>query len=338
MLRKFLIVLIRRIAVAIPIVLVVSILLFGILRLLPVDPAAMSMPATATLEDIAAKRRDMGLDRPLPEQYAIWLGDMLRGKFGRSTHFGRDAGGLVVEALPATIELASLAMVIGTILGIGGGLLLFMLRNTRLEPIGDAGATLAMSLPDFLWSLLLILVLGVLLPILPFVGRQSAGFSPPHVTGFLLLDTLLIGRLDMFWDVLKHMILPALALGISTAPPVMRVLRSSLIDVYQEDYIRLARLRGLGEGRILVRHALKNAFLPTLTLTGVQFGFLFGGTLLVEIIFSYPGLGNLTVDAVHNADLPIIQIVGLTYCVLVLAINTLVDGLYVFLNPRLSVT
>jgi peptide/nickel transport system permease protein len=153
----------------------------------------------------------------------------------------------------------------------------------------------------------------------------------------LLLDTLLIGRLDMFADVLKHMTLPALALGVSAAPPIMRVLRSSLIDVYQEDYIRMARLRGLGEGRILVHHALKNAFLPTLTLMGVQFGFLFGGTLLVEIIFSYPGLGNLTVDAVRNADLPIIQLVGLTYCVLVLAINMLVDGLYVFLNPRLSV-
>jgi ABC-type dipeptide/oligopeptide/nickel transport system permease component len=146
------------------------------------------------------------------------------------------------------------------------------------------------------------------------------------------------GRFDIFVDAVRHMILPALALGISSAPPIMRVLRSGLIDVYQEDYIRMARLRGLGDGRILLHHALKNAFLPTLTLMGVQFGFLFGGSVLVEIIFSYPGLGNLTVDAVRNADLPIIQIVGLTYCVLVLGINTLVDGVYVFLNPRLSVS
>jgi peptide/nickel transport system permease protein len=337
MLRKFLIVLVRRIAVAVPILLVVSVLLFCILRLLPIDPAAMSMPANASIADIAAKRTEMGLDRPLPEQYAIWAAQTLHGDFGRSTHFGRGVGGLVAGALPATIELALFAMLIGTILGVGGGLVLFALRDSRLEAVGDVSATLTMSLPDFLWSLLLILVFGVLEPVLPFVGRQGSGFSPPNITGFLTLDSLLVGRLDMFGDVVLHMILPALALGISTAPPIMRVLRSSLIDVYQEDYIRMARLRGLGEGRILLHHALKNAFLPTLTLMGVQFGFLFGGTLLVEIIFSYPGLGNLTVEAVRNADLPIIQLVGLTYCVLVLAINTLVDGLYVFLNPRLSV-
>jgi peptide/nickel transport system permease protein len=338
MLRRFLIVLLRRIAVAVPILLVVSVLLFCILRLLPIDPAAMSMAPGATLQDIADKRRDMGLDRPLAEQYAIWAGQTLHGNFGKSTHFGRDVGPLVIEALPATIELALFAMLIGTILGVGGGLVLFRLRGTVGEALGDLGATMTMSLPDFLWGLLLILLLGVLLPVLPFVGRQGAGFSPPHITGFLTLDALLVGRFGMFVDAVRHMILPATALGISSAPPIMRVLRSSLIDVYEEDYIRMARLRGLSEARILLHHALKNAFLPTLTLMGVQFGFLFGGSLLVEIIFSYPGLGNLTVDAVRNADLPIIQVVGLTYCVLVLGINTLVDGVYVFLNPRLSVS
>jgi peptide/nickel transport system permease protein len=139
----------------------------------------------------------------------------------------------------------------------------------------------------------------------------------------------------MFRDALAHMVLPSLALGIAFSPAIMRVLRSSLIDVYQVEYIGLARLRGLSERRILVRHALKNAILPTLSLMGVQFGFLFGGTLLVEVIYSYPGLGNLMVDAVRNADLPIIQAVGLTYCVVVLLINTAVDGLYLVLNPRL---
>lgn len=334
--RRFLVVLLRRIAVALPILVAVSVLLFCILRLLPLDPAAMSMPPGATLEDIAAKRRDMGLDRPLPEQYVIWAGQVMHGDFGKSTHFGRGVGGLVIEALPATIELALCAMLIGTTLGVGGGLLLFQARGTRWEAAGDLLATLTMSLPDFLWGLLLILLLGVLLPVLPFVGRQTAGFSPPHVTGFLLLDSLLVGRPDMFLDALRHMLLPALALGISAAPPIMRVLRSGLFDVYQEDYIRMARLRGQSEASVLLRHALKNAFLPTLTLMGVQFGFLFGGSVLVEIICSYPGLGNLTVEAVRNADLPIIQVVGLTYCVMVLVINTIVDGIYVFLNPRLS--
>ncbi len=133
------------------------------------------------------------------------------------------------------------------------------------------------------------------------------------------------------------MILPCAALGIAFSPTIMRVLRSSLLDVYQEDYIHQARLRGLSERRILLRHALKNAILPTLSLMGVQFGFLFGGTLLVEVIYSYPGLGNLMVDAVRNADLPIIQAVGLTYCVVVLIINTVVDSLYLILNPKLRI-
>ncbi len=139
----------------------------------------------------------------------------------------------------------------------------------------------------------------------------------------------------MFLDALRHMLLPAAALGIAFSVPIMRVLRSSLFEVDRADYITQARLRGVSEGRILVRHSLKKAILPTLTLTGVQFGFLFGGTLLIEVIYSYPGLGNLMVDAVRNADLPIIQGVALAYAAVVLLINMIVDGLYLVLNPKL---
>ena len=150
-----------------------------------------------------------------------------------------------------------------------------------------------------------------------------------------VFDTLLAGQGSAFVSALAHLALPAAALGIAFSPAIMRVLRSSLLDVYQEDYIRQARLRGIGEWRILIIHALPNAILPTLTLMGVQFGFLFGGTLLVEVIYSYPGLGNLMVDAVRNADLPIIQTVGLTYCIMVLLIGMVVDTLVLILNPRL---
>ena len=195
--------------------------------------------------------------------------------------------------------------------------------------------SLLMSIPEFLWALLFILVFGVLLEALPFTGRLGPGLARPMVTGFLLLDTLLVGDIAAFLSAAQHMILPSIALGIAFAPPIMRVLRSSLIEVYHEDYIRQARLRGVSETRVLLGHALRNAALPTLTLMGVQFGFLFGGSLLVEVIYSYPGMGNLMVDAVRNADLPIIQAVGLTYCVVVLLINSLVDGLYLVLNPRL---
>ncbi len=325
----------RRLVTAVPILFVVSMLLFAALRVLPVDPAAMSMPPNATKDEIEAARRDMGLDRPLPEQYVLWLGRAARGDFGRSIHHRRDAGKLVAEALPGTIELAMAAMVVASGLGLGGGLLLFMLRGRRMEPVAETATTLMMSVPEFLWALLFIFVFGVALQAMPFTGRLDPGMKLPGITGFLLLDSVLAGRPDILWSAMVHLLLPAVALGLAFAPPIMRVLRASLIDTYHEDYIRQARLRGISEGRILLRHALKNAILPTLTLMGVQFGFLFGGSLLVEVIYSFPGMGNLMVDAVRNADLPIIQVVGLAYCVVVLVINSLVDGLYLVLNPRL---
>jgi dipeptide transport system permease protein len=327
----------RRVLASALILLAVSALLFVVLHALPVDPAAMSLPPNATLAEIDAKRQEMGLDRPLPRQYLIWLSQVAQGDFGASIHYRRGAVGLVAAALPATIELAVLAIVVAGALGVAGGLVLFHLRGTRAEPVADLGSIMLLSVPEFLWSLFFILVFGVALHWLPFTGRLDPDLRLPPGSGFLLLDALIAGRPDIFWSALRHMILPGFALGIAFSPAIMRVLRSSLIDVYLEDYIHMARLRGLSERRILVRHALKNAFLPALSLMGVQFGFLFGGTLLVEVIFSYPGLGNLMVDAVRNADLPIIQLVGLTYCVVVLTINTMVDSLYLLLNPNLRV-
>src|ERR1700722_3655162 len=318
---------VRRLLAAIPILLIVSALLFCILRLLPVDPAAMSLPPNATIAEIEDKRREMGLDKPLPQQYLIWLGGALH----------RDAGELVAATLPATIQLAACAMVIAAILGLGGGLLLFRLRGTPFEPVADLASIVLLSIPEFLWGLILLFVFGVMLQWLPFTGQVSPGLPLPHITGFLLLDSLLVRRLDVFWSACQHLILPAVALGLAFSPTIMRVLRSSLFDVYLEDYIQQARLRGLSERHILLSHALKNASLPTLTLAGVQFGILFSGTLLVEVIYSYPGMGNLMVDAVRNADLPLIQTIGLTYCVVVLLINTAVDSLYVVLNPKLRV-
>lgn len=327
----------RRLLAAVPILLIVSALLFCVLRALPVDPAAMSLPPNATIAEIEAKRREMALDRPLPEQYAIWLRGALRGDFGQSIQFRRDAGSLVAATLPATVQLAVAAMVIAGVLGFGGGLVLFRLRGTLFEPLADLASIVLLSIPEFLWALILLFVFGVVLRVLPFTGEVAPGLPLPRITGFLLIDSLLIGRFDIFASACLHLILPAVALGLAFSPTIMRVLRSSLFDVYHEDYIMQARLRGLTERQILVGHALKNAVLPTLTLAGVQFGILFSGTLLVEVIYSYPGMGNLMVDAVRNADLPLIQAIGLTYCIVVLLINTTVDSLYVVLNPKLRI-
>ena len=328
-------IILRRIAVAIPLMLLVSVLVFIVLRLIPADPVAMSMPPNATNEDIEALRREMGLHLPVMHQYAIWLGHILEGDLGRSIAFGQPVSKLIGESLPATIELAAFGALFATAIGLPGGILLFRLRGRPSEQAVDVGSTLMMSIPEFLWALFLILVFGVAFNLLPFAGRLPPDMTIPRLTGFLLLDCLLTGNLTAFLEAIRHMLLPALALALGTVPLIMRLLRSSLLDVIGEDYVAMARLRGVPERRVVNRHALRNALLPTLSLMGVQFGFLFGGTLLVEVIYSYPGLGNLMVEAVRNTDLPIIQGAALVFALAVLTINLFVDVVYIVVNPKL---
>jgi ABC-type dipeptide/oligopeptide/nickel transport system permease component len=326
----------RRLLIALPTLLIVSILIFVVLRLLPADPLAMSLPPNATREEAAAMRHDMGFDRPIPVQYAIWLGHIAEGDFGTSIQFRRSVSNLILAALPTTLELVMTGLLLGIVLGLGCGLLMFAWRGSIKEQIADVGSVVVMSIPEFLWAILLILGFGVGLRLLPFIGRMDAQITVPRTTGFLLVDTLLAGNLRAFGSAVEHLALPAFALALSLTPLIMRVLRSSLFDSYADEYITLARLRGLSERRILLFHALKNAALPTVSLIGVQAGFMFGGTLLVEVIFTLPGLGNLMVQALHNQDLPLIQGIALVYCVIVLVLNTVVEVAYLGLNPKLA--
>jgi peptide/nickel transport system permease protein len=268
-------------------------------------------------------------------QYAIWLGQILRGDFGTSIQLRRSVSDLVLTALPTTLELVAVGLTLGILLGIGCGVLMFAWRGTAKEQIADLGSVVVMSIPEFLWAILLILGLGVGVRLLPFIGRIDAQMTVPTTTGFLLIDTLIAGNVPAFLSVLEHLALPAFSLALGLTPLIMRVLRSSLFDTYVEDYIALARLRGLSERRILLRHALKNAALPTVSLIGVQAGFMFGGTLLVEVIYTFPGIGNLMVQALRNHDLPLIQGIALVYCVIVLVLNTVVEVAYLGLNPKL---
>ena len=325
----------RRIAIAIPLMLLVSALVFVVLRLIPADPVSMAVPPNATTADIEAMRREMGLHLPVIHQYAIWLGQILQGDMGESIAFGQPVSRLIAQSLPATIELAAFGALFATLIGLPGGVLLFRLRGRPAEQAADVGSTLMMSIPEFLWALFLILVFGVALNLLPFAGRLPPDMTIPRITGFLLLDCLAAGDFAAFLEAIRHMLLPALSLALGTVPLIMRVLRSSLLDVIGEDYVTMARLRGVPERRVVNRHALRNALLPTLSLMGVQFGFLFGGTLLVEVIYSYPGLGNMLVEAVRNTDLPIIQGAALIFALAVLAINLTVDVLYIVVNPKL---
>jgi ABC-type dipeptide/oligopeptide/nickel transport system permease component len=326
----------RRIVISLPLLFVVSVVLFVVLRALPTDPVAMMLPPTASKEDVEALRAAYGFDKPLPVQYQIWLGSALHGDLGLSTASRTPVSGLLTDAAPATLELVLCGVAVGCLIGLLGGLAMYMWRGSLAETATDVSSTVMMSLPEFLWALAFVLCFGVWVPLLPFIGRINSSIHlPPGATGFFLYDTLAAGNFAGFVDVVRHLVLPVLAVALPFAPGIMRVLRSSLSDVGKEEYVRLARLRGIGERRILLRHMLPNAVLPTISLIGVQAGFMFGGTLLVEIIFAWPGMGNLMVTAVRNQDLPLIQGIVLFYCVIVLILNLLVDASYLTLNPKL---
>lgn len=335
MIRTLLWVIGKRLAAIVPVFAIVSMLVFAALRVLPVDPAQMSLPPSATIEQVEAKREEMGLTKPIWEQYAIWVRSAAQGDFGESAQYRMPTTRLVLDRLPATIELATCALLVAVTFGIMAGLLIFSLRGTIFETIGMVITSAIMALPDFLLALLFILLFGVLIPIFPVNGRLDPEFSVPLRTGFLLFDSVLAGEPRALLNALSHMALPTLALGLAFSPTIVRVLHSSLVSTYQQSYIRQARLRGLSDRSILFGQALKNAILPVVVLVGTQFGGLFGGTLLVELIFSYPGMGNLMLKAMQTVDLNVIMAVALIYCGTTLLFTSLADAGAYLLNPRL---
>jgi peptide/nickel transport system permease protein len=296
----------------------------------------MLLPPGASEADAAALRAAFGLDLPLPLQYWIWLKHAVIGDLGQSIFFREPVGGLLAKAFPATAELSLVSLLFALLFSLPGGLLCYAQRGRLGRALADLGIVTSLSVPSFLWAIFFILLVGVAFPILPFTGRIGGNAMLPNITGFLLIDLLITGRLHDWGDAALHLLLPSLSLALSFSPSIIRVLRSSLMDAANDDYVAFARQRGVSEGRVLVHHMFRNAALPTVTLIGVQFGFLFGGTLLVELIFSFPGLGNLMVQAVRNHDLPLIQGAALVFCVVVLVTNAIVDALYVALNPRLA--
>lgn len=326
---------VRRFAAVLPVFFIVTMLVFGALRVLPVDPAQMSMPAFASVEQVEAKREQMGLNKPIYVQYGIWVRDVLHGDFGESTQYRSSTSALVLDRLPATIELALCALIFAIVVGVAGGIIIFSVRDTPLETVGLVGTSVLMALPDFLLALIFILILGVLYPIFPVNGRLDPGITLESNSGFLLIDSLLSGDITIFFSVVSHLALPVMALGFAFAPMIIRVLHSSLVSTYQNSYIKQARLRGLSDRKILFGQALKNALLPVIILVGTQFGGLFGGTFLVEMIFSYPGLGNLMLKAMQSTDLPIIMTVSLIYCATTLLFNSLADACAYLINPKL---
>ena len=327
--------LLRRLLLAIPTLFGVTVVVFVLLRIVPGDPIAMMIPGEATPEDIAKLRAVYGLDKSIPVQFGLYLAQLAQGNFGISISLKQDVLRLVLDRLPATLELACVAIVLSVTCGVTLALASTYWRGSWVESLVDGVNSIALAIPEFLWALLLILAFAVLVPLFPISGRIDPMRATAFSTQFYLFEALAKGEFGLARELLAHLALPAVALALPLIAVIARVLKSSLQEVMVQDYILLARVKGFSDLRILVREALPNALLPTITLTGVHFIFLVGGTVLVELIFSYPGIGNMLFGAASNRDLPLIQGVTIVFALLFILLNIAIDLTYALVNPRL---
>jgi peptide/nickel transport system permease protein len=241
---------------------------------------------------------------------------------------------VILERVPATIELTVAAMLIALLVGIPLGVLAAVRRDGPIDRLATGLALLGVSMPGFWFGILLILLFAVNLGWLPVAGRIGFSGEVPYVTGFLLVDTLLAGRLDSFLDALRHLVLPAITLGLAMAALLMRVTRGAMLETLAQDYVTFAEAKGLSRHRVLFRHALKNALIPTVTVAAIETGSLLGGSMIVETVFGWPGLGRLVVEAIFTRNYPIVQAAVLLYAVTYVMLNFCADLLYTWLNPR----
>ena len=313
----------------------VAVIVFVVIRVVPGNPIAMMLPPGATEADVARLSALYGLDKSIFQQFVIWAGGVVQGDFGTSITTRQPVLALVLGRLPATLELSIMALVIAVIIGGFAALTGTRMRGTRVEGAIDVANGVALSVPDFLWGLVLILLFGVLVPVFHISGRVTPSLELPFVTNFYLFESLVRLRFDLWADIVAHMFMPALALAIPLSAIIGQLLKQSLKETMHLDYVTLSRTKGYGENHVILREALPNAVLPTLTLVGVQFTFLIGGTVIIERLFSYEGLGNMAIDAVINRDLPLIQGIVILFAVIFTGVNLFVDLMYAALNPRL---
>jgi peptide/nickel transport system permease protein len=329
--------LIRRALLLLFVVWGISLVTFVLARLVPSDPARLIAGPRAGPEAVAVVRRDYGLDRPVPEQYLRYIGGLFRGDLGRSFSSKRPVADDLRAFLPATIELGTASLLLALLVGVPVGIIAAVRRNSGIDYAGRGLAILGLSLPPFWIGLLAQLVFYSGLTLLPVGGRLSQDVAaPPAITGLYTLDSLLSGQGRTFVDALRHLILPAVVLSFGTMAVFVRLVRTVLLEVLAQDYVRTARAKGLAERAVVIGHALRNAMLPVLTIGALQLGLLLSGVLLIESIFSWPGIGRYTAQAIVSSDYNGIMGVTIVLAVIYLLINTVVDLLYVWLDPRIK--
>lgn len=314
---------------------VVASIVFLVLRLIPGNAAdVLAMQATSPDERqrIAA---ELGLDGTLLEQYGAFLLGVVTLDPGVSFYSGRSVRSLLVQTMPVTIELALASLVIMVVLGISLGAIAAAFRGRWVDTGARMFATLFFSMPWFWLGVLLIVIFGVYLRWLPTFGRLPPGLPYEPTTNFVLVDAFLQRRFDLVWPWLSHLLLPALAVGLTASGFIARITRASFIEKLSDDFVRTARMKGMSERRVFFRHVFRNAALPIVTIAGLQFGALLGGAVVSEVVFSYPGVGRLLVDAIFQRDLPVVEGAALLIAFLYILVNTLTDVSYTYLDPRL---
>jgi peptide/nickel transport system permease protein len=309
----------RRLLLMIPVALFLTLILFIVLRLTPGDPAQVILGEQATPANVATLHHRMGQDKPLPVQYVIWLGRITHGDFGRSLANGQPVLASVAERLPATIELGSAALVLHLVIALAIGIFAAVHRNSFLGPATTLFASIFSSLPIFFFAVLLVLIFAVTLRLLPV-----SGYAP------------LAGPNADIGANLRHLALPVLALAIPEAAVLARLVRSSLLETLQSDYVRTARSKGLSDALVVRRHAMRNAALPLITSLGLSLALLFSGAVLVETIFAWPGVGRLAIGALQSRDYPTVQGIVLLSALAIMVANLIADISYAAADPRIS--
>jgi peptide/nickel transport system permease protein len=329
---------IRRILGLIPVLLGVSFLVFFLIRLIPGDPVVVMLGERARLEEVERVREELGLNKPLHLQYFSFMGQLLRGNLGKSIINHTEVVDELRYRLPATVEMVTVALVIGALVGVSVGVVSAVKRNSIFDIVGMIGALLGVSMPIFWLALILIYALAVNHKILPPSGRINVEIFVDRRTGFMLVDTLLMGDIQASLNVIWHLILPAVVLSTVIMPPLARITRACMLDVLNQDYVRTARAKGLAERVVVIKHAMKNALLPVITIIGGQLGGLLGGAILTETIFSWPGMGTWAYQAILGRDYPIVQASVLVSATIYVFVNLAVDILYAVLDPRIRYT
>ena len=328
---------VERLLQLIPVLIGISLVVFLMMALTPGDPVEIMLgDQLATAEQKESLRRDMGLDLPAAERFVRFVKNALRGDFGRSFFHRRPVAEVIAERLPATIELTIVAMLIALAVAIPLGVLAAVRRGSLIDKAATVISLIGVSMPGFWLGIMLILLFAVHLGWMPVSGRIDYAFEVPRITGMILFDSLVQGRYAAFLNALHHILMPAVTLGLAMAALLMRVTRTSMIEVLQQDYIVFAEAKGLSRARVLVRHALKNALIPTVTVAALETGYLLGGNTIVEMVFGWPGLARVIVEGIYSRDFPLVQAGVLVIAVIYVTVNFAADVLYTLLNPRVK--